>query len=76
MDICFEVYGFYDECVKKYGNANAWRDCVEVFDALSIAAIIDGRILCVHGGLSPEIRTLDQMNVIRRLQEVRMHVLF
>lgn len=64
------MYGFYDECVKKYGNANAWRNCVDVFDHLNIAALIDGKVLCVHGGLSPEIRTLDQVNVISRLQEI------
>lgn len=32
--------------------------------------IIDGRTLCVHGGLSPDIRTLDQIRVISRAQEV------
>ena len=64
------MYGFYDECVKKYGNANPWRNCVDVFDHLNIAALINGKVLCVHGGLSPEIRTLDQVNVINRLQEI------
>lgn len=65
-----QIYGFYDECQRKYGNANAWKYACEVFDCFNIAAIIDGRVLCVHGGLSPDVRTLDQIRTIDRRQEV------
>jgi len=65
-----QIYGFYDECIRKYGNANPWKYCTEVFDSLNLAAIIDGRILCVHGGLSPDINTIDQIRVINRMQEI------
>lgn len=34
-----QVYGFYEECVRKYGNANAWKYCTEVFDFLNLAAV-------------------------------------
>eukprot|EP00887_Chlorella_sp_A99_P008233 scaffold12.g8233.t1 len=64
------VYGFYDECLRKYGSVNVWRYCTDVFDYLSLSALIDGRIFCVHGGLSPTIATLDQIRVIDRKQEV------
>ncbi len=65
-----QVYGFYDECNRKYGNASAWRHCVQCFDAFSIGAIIDGRVLCIHGGLSPDVRTIDQIRAIDRQQEI------
>eukprot|EP00163_Fabomonas_tropica_P011455 TRINITY_DN2216_c0_g1_i1.p1 TRINITY_DN2216_c0_g1~~TRINITY_DN2216_c0_g1_i1.p1 ORF type:complete len:238 (-),score=44.04 TRINITY_DN2216_c0_g1_i1:412-1125(-) len=65
-----QVYGFYDECVQKYGNANPWKYCTQVFDYLSLAALINGEVLCVHGGLSPEIRTIDQVRTLDRNQEI------
>ncbi|XP_038063667.1 serine/threonine-protein phosphatase 6 catalytic subunit-like [Patiria miniata] len=65
-----QVYGYYDECLIKYGNANAWRYSAMVFDLLTVAAIIDEQVLCVHGGLSPDIKTLDQMRIIDRGQEI------
>ncbi|KAI9101869.1 Metallo-dependent phosphatase-like protein [Phlyctochytrium arcticum] len=65
-----QVYGFYDECLRKYGSVNVWRYCCEIFDYLSLSAIIDDKIFCVHGGLSPAISTLDQIRTIDRKQEV------
>lgn len=54
-----QVYGFNEEVRRKYGNNNAWFYCTDVFDYLPLGAIIDGKILCIHGGLSPEIKTID-----------------
>lgn len=64
-----QVYGFYDECMRKYGSANVWRYCCDVFDYLSLGAVIGGAILCLHGGLSPAIERLDQIQLIDRKQE-------
>ncbi|PNH05772.1 Serine/threonine-protein phosphatase PP-X isozyme 2 [Tetrabaena socialis] len=66
----FQVYGFYDECLRKYGSVNVWRYCTDVFDYLSLSAVIDNSIFAVHGGLSPTISTLDQIRTIDRKQEV------
>ncbi|XP_048411737.2 serine/threonine-protein phosphatase 4 catalytic subunit isoform X2 [Stegostoma tigrinum] len=65
-----QVYGFYDECLRKYGSITVWRYCTEIFDYLSLSAVVDGKIFCVHGGLSPSIQTLDQIRTIDRKQEV------
>ena len=65
-----KVYGFYDECVQKYGNPNPWKYTTDVFDFLPLAAIVDDRVLCIHGGLSPDIRTIDQIRTIDRNMEI------
>ena len=65
-----QVYGFYDECVRKFGSVNVWRYCTEIFDYLSLSALIEDRVMCVHGGLSPSINTLDQIRSLDRKQEV------
>lgn len=65
-----QVYGFYEECLLKYGNVSIWQKCVKVFDLLSISAIVDNSIFCVHGGLSPSITTIDQIQTIFRNQEL------
>ena len=60
------MYGFYDECLRKFGSVNVWRYCTNIFDYLALAAIIDNKIFCVHGGLSPSINTLDEIRSIER----------
>lgn len=56
-----QVYGFYDECQRKYSSSNVWRWCCEVFDYLALGAIVDGRVFCVHGGLSPNLQAIDEV---------------
>lgn len=63
-------YGFYDECLRKYGNANVWKHFTDTFDYLPMTAVVADRIFCLHGGLSPSIDTLDHARDLDRVQEV------
>jgi len=65
-----QVYGFYDECLRKYGSLEIWKSFCEVFDLLPLTAVVDDKIFCVHGGLSPKIHTLDEISKLNRVVEI------
>ena len=65
-----QVYGFYDECLRKYGNATVWKYFTDLFDYLPLTALVENQIFCLHGGLSPSIDTLDHVRSLDRIQEV------
>lgn len=46
-----QVYGFYDECLRKYGNANVWRFFTDLFDFLPLTALIDNQVSTLSGWL-------------------------
>ena len=48
-----QVYGFYDECMRKYGHAGIWKAFTDLFDYMPLTAVIENQIFCPHGGLSP-----------------------
>ena len=59
------IYGFYDECKRRY-NIRLWKLYSDCFKCLPICALIEGRILCMHGGLSPELSSLELIKGIQR----------
>jgi serine/threonine-protein phosphatase PP1 catalytic subunit len=63
------IYGFYDECKKRY-NIKLWKVFTDCFNSLPVAAMVDDKILCMHGGLSPELGNLDQIRKIVRPTDV------
>lgn len=65
-----QVYGFYDECLRKYGNASIWKNLTDVFDFLPLTAVVENQLFCLHGGLSPKLNTLDMVRQLDRVQEV------
>ena len=60
-----KVYGFYDECKKKY-NVRLWKNFTDCFNCMPIAALINNKIFACHGGLSPDLNVISQINAIKR----------
>ncbi|KHN73402.1 Putative serine/threonine-protein phosphatase C06A1.3 [Toxocara canis] len=59
------IYGFYAECSIRYGPG-LWWEFISVFNRLPLAGLIAKRILCMHGGLSPELTSLDHIRHLKR----------
>jgi len=63
------IYGFYDECRARF-NLKIWRLFNDCFNCLPLAAIIEDKILCIHGGLSPDLKSLEQIRRIVRPTDI------
>lgn len=52
------IYGFYDECKRRY-SIKLWKIFGDCFNCLPVCAIVDEKIICMHGGLSPELTSVE-----------------
>ncbi|VDK69775.1 unnamed protein product [Onchocerca ochengi] len=60
------VYGFFEECNRRYQSVRLWQTFQEVFNAMPFTCLIAGKILCMHGGLSPQLKSINQLRQITR----------
>jgi serine/threonine-protein phosphatase PP1 catalytic subunit len=63
------IYGFYDECKRRY-SIKLWKKFQDVFNVLPFAAVIDDKIFCIHAGLSPDLNSPEQIKRITRPTDV------
>ena len=63
------IYGFYDECKKRY-SIKLWKIFTDCFNCLPVAALLDDKILCMHGGLSTELEKVEQIKLLVRPSDV------
>jgi len=63
------LYGFFDECKRRY-SIKLWKTFGDVFNHMPVCALIDDRIICMHGGLSPELTSLEQIKQLSRPVDV------
>lgn len=65
-----QTYGFSDECKHKYPGSDAvFNACVETFNFMLLGALIQGSVLCLHGGLSPSIQKVNEIDALDRFQD-------
>ncbi|SPP75412.1 serine/threonine-protein phosphatase alpha-2 isoform-like [Drosophila guanche] len=59
------IYGFFDECKRRY-TVKLWRTFVDCYNSMPVAAIVDEKIFCCHGGLSPDLLNMNQISQLIR----------
>lgn len=69
------MYIIFNSGLKKY-DQHVYELIMDMFDALPLACLINNRFLCVHGGISHEIRNLEDITRIDRFREVPRSGLF
>lgn len=62
------AFNFRTECLEKY-DQEVYNIFIDLFDCLPLSAIVNGKFIALHGGISPELKTLNDLNKVDRFKE-------
>jgi len=60
-----ENFTFREEVITRFDN-DMYNLFMECFDSMPISAIVDGKYFAMHGGISPELSKIEQIDKINR----------
>jgi serine/threonine-protein phosphatase PP1 catalytic subunit len=63
------LYGFREAVTQRLG-VQFWRQFNDTFDCLPIAAVVAGRVFCIHGGIAPNLRGIDDLRAMKRPRDI------
>ncbi|XP_060660338.1 uncharacterized protein LOC132794104 [Drosophila nasuta] len=64
-----QIYGFFDECKRRY-SSKLWKTFVDCYSCMPVAAVVSNRVFCCHGGLSPSLSCIDDINKLQRPTDI------
>lgn len=64
-----KTFNFFNECLYKY-DQEVYDWITDLFDTLSLSAVVNKKFFVVHGGLSPDLKELNQINHLDRFKEI------
>ena len=62
-------FNFRSECLSKY-NQMLYDRVMDTFDKLPVACLLNGKFFCVHGGISPDLVSLQELSKLNRFTEI------
>lgn len=63
------IYGFFDECKRRF-SVKLWKMFSQTFNCMPLVGVVENRIFCCHGGLSPDLHSLEQVRRIARPTDI------
>lgn len=64
-----KMYGFYDECKRRF-SVKLWKVFSDCFNCMPVCGLVEKKILCMHGGLSPDMNKLSDLDKVFRPLEI------